>query len=253
MNIEQLIRFRRKELGLTLKQVADALGVAESTVSRYESSEIRNMGIDKIEALAKVLAVKPSYLMGWEDTKPSPPPQQILDEYINRTFTAMNNINEEGKEQVADYAELLDESGKYQPEPTTSKVLDISEYASTHTIGTAAAGSGFNYGDHIIEHKLFMTTDIPDHDFSLNVKGDSMFPTIIDGETIFVIKDYDKIDNDIYVLDIDGETTVKRVKFGKDEIILISDNDEYDDRIVTGYELANTRILGRVVGWEMPT
>ncbi|NLJ70013.1 MAG: helix-turn-helix domain-containing protein [Clostridiaceae bacterium] len=66
MKIEHLIKNRRKELGLTLKQVADALGVAESTVSRYESSEIRNMGIDKIEALTKVLLVSPSYLMGWD-------------------------------------------------------------------------------------------------------------------------------------------------------------------------------------------
>lgn len=66
MEISKIIKNRRIELGLTLKEVADSLGVAESTVSRYESSDIQNMGIDKIEALAKVLKCSPGYLMGWE-------------------------------------------------------------------------------------------------------------------------------------------------------------------------------------------
>lgn len=68
MEIYKIIKNRRLELGLTLKDVAKALGVAESTVSRYESSDIQNMGIDKIEALSKVLRCRPTYLMGWDDS-----------------------------------------------------------------------------------------------------------------------------------------------------------------------------------------
>lgn len=68
MDTYKIIKKRCLELGLTLKDVAKALGVAESTVSRYESLDIQNMGIDKIEALAKVLKCSPAYLMGWENT-----------------------------------------------------------------------------------------------------------------------------------------------------------------------------------------
>lgn len=68
MNINKAIKTRRLELGLTLKEVAKALGIAESTISRYETNNIQNMGIDKIEALAKVLQCSPSYLMGWSDS-----------------------------------------------------------------------------------------------------------------------------------------------------------------------------------------
>lgn len=67
MEVNKIINQRRLELGLTLKDVAKALGVAESTVSRYESLDIKHMGIDKIEALAKVLDCTPAYLMGWEE------------------------------------------------------------------------------------------------------------------------------------------------------------------------------------------
>lgn len=70
MEINERIKARRLELGLTLKDVADALNVAESTVSRYETSNIQNMGIDKIKTLADVLKCSPEYLMGWETASP---------------------------------------------------------------------------------------------------------------------------------------------------------------------------------------
>lgn len=67
MNVQDIIKHRRTELGLTLKDVAKALGVSEGTVSRYETGDIQNMGIDKIQSLSKVLQCSPGYLMGWED------------------------------------------------------------------------------------------------------------------------------------------------------------------------------------------
>lgn len=55
---------RRKELGLTMKEVAEAVGVSEATVSRWESGAIANMRRDRIQALSKVLKVRPTYIMG---------------------------------------------------------------------------------------------------------------------------------------------------------------------------------------------
>ena len=50
---------RRKELGLTLEEVGQAVGVGKSTVRRWENGMIKNMGRDKIAALAKVLQMNP--------------------------------------------------------------------------------------------------------------------------------------------------------------------------------------------------
>lgn len=69
MKVNEIIKKRRKELGLTLKQVAEKLGVSESLISRYESNDVKNMGIDKIIPLAKVLDTTPAFLMGWENKK----------------------------------------------------------------------------------------------------------------------------------------------------------------------------------------
>lgn len=69
MKVNEIIRKRRKELGLTLREVAEKLGVSESLISRYESNDVKNMGIDKLIPLAKVLDTTPAFLMGWEDKK----------------------------------------------------------------------------------------------------------------------------------------------------------------------------------------
>lgn len=58
------LRKRRKELGLTMLEVAKAVGVSEATVSRYESGDIKNMRRDRIEKYAKVLKVSPALIIG---------------------------------------------------------------------------------------------------------------------------------------------------------------------------------------------
>jgi transcriptional regulator with XRE-family HTH domain len=66
MEIKDIIRNKRLEMGLTMKQVADAVGVSEGTVSRWESGEIENMRRDKIAALSKLLSIDPRIIMGWQ-------------------------------------------------------------------------------------------------------------------------------------------------------------------------------------------
>lgn len=58
-NIGSMIYNRRIELGLTLEDVAQAVGVGRSTVRKWENGMIKNMGRDKIAALAAVLHLNP--------------------------------------------------------------------------------------------------------------------------------------------------------------------------------------------------
>lgn len=92
MDIWLKIKNRRNELGLTLKEVAKALGVSESTVQRYETSEIKNMGIDKVEALANILKVTPEYLMGWSDEKGDYSSYDLLP-IIKRKIPVLGNVH----------------------------------------------------------------------------------------------------------------------------------------------------------------
>ncbi|MBR2612040.1 MAG: helix-turn-helix domain-containing protein [Clostridia bacterium] len=56
----------RKARGLTLLEVAEAVGTSKQTVSRYEKGIITNIPKEKIELLARALSVTPAELMGWE-------------------------------------------------------------------------------------------------------------------------------------------------------------------------------------------
>lgn len=64
--IGELIHKRRKELDLTLEEVGDAVGVGKSTVRKWENGMIKNMGRDKIAALARVLQIRPVDLVPGE-------------------------------------------------------------------------------------------------------------------------------------------------------------------------------------------
>lgn len=67
MSLHDDIKQRRIELGLTMADVAQSVGVSEATISRWESGDIANMKRDKIVSLAKALHVSPSFIIGWDE------------------------------------------------------------------------------------------------------------------------------------------------------------------------------------------
>ena len=71
MSVKDIIREKRLELGMTMKEVADKVGVSEATISRWESGEIENMRRGAISSLAKALHISPNEIMGWESPSAS--------------------------------------------------------------------------------------------------------------------------------------------------------------------------------------
>lgn len=65
--LSQRIKELRLKRNKTLLEVAEAIGVREATLQRYESGKIKNIPYEKIQAIAEYLNCTPSYLMGWSD------------------------------------------------------------------------------------------------------------------------------------------------------------------------------------------
>ena len=83
MKVNEAMAARRKELNLTLDEVAKAVGVSKATVFRWESGEIDNMRRDRIAALARILQVSPIFFMD----------EQIdIEKYSNNIPKAKNII-----------------------------------------------------------------------------------------------------------------------------------------------------------------
>lgn len=84
----------------------------------------------------------------------------------------------------------------------------------------------------------------------LTAKGDSMEPTIRDGDTLLVDTSIDSVvDNAIYVVVFAGRTLVKRLQMMRDGSVAIkSDNkDVFDDEIVPSNEVPDIQVAGRVM------
>lgn len=67
MSLAAVLKTRRKELGFTLNDIAQRMGVSEATVQRWESGNIKSLRQGRIAKLAEILNVSPSALMGWEE------------------------------------------------------------------------------------------------------------------------------------------------------------------------------------------
>lgn len=106
MEIKDILKNKRIELGLTMAEVAQKVGVSEATISRWESGEIANMRRDKIAALAQVLKISPSVIMGWEDPQKT---QEYIepDDDIIRIQRARSKMNDSEKAHMMETLKMV--------------------------------------------------------------------------------------------------------------------------------------------------
>lgn len=64
MNIGERIRNRRKELSMSVDELADAIGKNKTTIYRYEKNRIEKIPYDVVIPLAKALDISVSHLTG---------------------------------------------------------------------------------------------------------------------------------------------------------------------------------------------
>nr|WP_307775659.1 S24 family peptidase [uncultured Cetobacterium sp.] len=130
------------------------------------------------------------------------------------------------------------------------------EIVSLPLIGKAAAGTGYiNFEEN---SQMEVVSSIPKSGLSKNsflveVSGDSMFPTLSDGDLVIIdpkTNDKDYLQGKVCVLTYHDQTYVKRVKFEKNRIKLISDNIDkklYKDIIIEEDELEYVICHGVVI------
>ena len=69
MDIGEKLRRRRQELDITQGEVARFVGVAKSTVAKWEAGKIGSMATSRVARLAAVLQVSPLFMLDIENIK----------------------------------------------------------------------------------------------------------------------------------------------------------------------------------------
>lgn len=97
------IKNRRLALELSYQDLSDATGISKSTLQRYETGFIKKVPINQMEVLAKALHVTPAYLMGWEESSPTPLPLTQQEETLVKKY---RQLDADGKEEIDDLIDV---------------------------------------------------------------------------------------------------------------------------------------------------
>lgn len=107
-DISLVIYNQRKQLNMSMQELADKVGVSKSTIKKWESGQISNMRRDKIAKVAYALDLSPADLMGWTET---PTPSDKIDLFVDKeafihVYESQVKIDNQAKRLKA-YAECL--------------------------------------------------------------------------------------------------------------------------------------------------
>lgn len=128
------------------------------------------------------------------------------------------------------------------------EVMTMPSTRQVPVLGTIACGAPILAQEHIDGY-----TGVPEDihaDFALICKGDSMAGArIFDGDMVY-IRQQDTVENgEIAAVLIDGEATLKRVRYYDDCVSFEPENPVYRPIILRGQEMATARILGKAVAF----
>lgn len=165
---------------------------------------------------------------------------------IAKIETGANDIIQS---KVVEFANVLDTTVAYlmgwdNPTPSRKGVV-------VNVLGRVAAGIPIDAIKDIID-----TEEIPEEMartgefFGLQIHGDSMTPSICDGDIVIVKQQNDAESGDIVIATINGDEAIcKRLRKYKDGIELISNNPSYSPFEFNNQEIEEkpVRIIGKVV------
>ena len=107
---------------------------------------------------------------------------------------------------------------------------DTPDFKYVFIIGSIRAGYPVESFENNFDYVKIPTEVSPNGQlYALKVIGDSMMPIVIDGDTIILDKNKDKVNGKICAVTIDNESTLKRVKMDSTGITLIPTNPMYPE------------------------
>lgn len=200
----------REHSGETLEQIGQLVGVNKTTVMRWERGDTWKINIPTLQFLADHFHVSLQWLLGDSATL-----------------------------SVADDNRWLRQHG-----------IAYEHSVSLPIMGSVRAGVGGAVQEEVIGHEAVNpdTLQTGEEYFWLRVSGDSMTPSINDGDLV-LIRRQSCVESGQYAVILvgDEEGLVKRVQYGEDYIELQSINPYYPPRRFEGKDITAVHILGVVV------
>lgn len=204
MNFKTFLRNRREEMGYSQNKLAKAIGITQSYYNTIERGEVRNPPseeiLDKMIAILQLTtkeAAEFKYLAAIERT-----PTLILEEL-----------------------KKLEKQKDATPKVNVSELKDLDNYIPLYS--RISAGIGVFTEEAPVDFISIPGVRNVETLFAVNVKGDSMEPTIKNYSIILCRKGVEVRNGEIGAFIVNEESYVKRLKVTGNYIALISDNPNY--------------------------
>lgn len=198
--------------GIKPSELSEMTGISQATISQYRSGYSQPKQ-PRLMVIAKALGVNPVWLMG-------------LDVPMR--------ISEDEEPQIPQLPNVF---------PITKKRIPL--------LGQIACGEPI-FCNEDRECYIVAGTDVR-ADFCLKARGDSMTGArIMDGDVVFIQKDAEIVNGQIYAVEIDDEATLKRVYYDEaaQELRLLAENPKYPTMVYSGERLAHVHVLGKAIAFQ---
>lgn len=240
MTLGERVKKYREKLGLSQDELATKLGYkSRATIYKIEKG-INDIPFDKIGIFASALGVSEQLLLHDEEELKDRIEPSILELFDGNVENAVSAANQMGipvemlGRQIDSEIFMAAQGGNSSQ---TFKRIPIK--------GEVAAGTPL-YGDDEFDGYI----DGPkDADFAFRVFGDSMEPTFVCGDIIFVRAMPEVSNGSIAVVVIEHSATLKHVYLAGPVMTLISDNKKYNPIVINVMEREDVRIIGLVIGF----
>lgn len=239
-NISQRLKLIRSDLGLSQVKMAALFDMPQTTYSKYE------LGGSIPEKILQGLHSK-GYNIVWLITGEG---SMRLENTHNNEAAEEDILRAPTEDEERIYRETLEKGQKYKIEIETNTVL----IPMTNMKLSAGKGWDWESDESFTGELLPVPVKIArrfskDNLIAATVKGDSMEPTLHDGEPVAYVKQFENGDG-IYALAILDEVYIKRLSIDKlkKEITIISDNPKYPAKTYP-MDQEGLQVLGKVVFW----
>ena len=239
MTLGERVRRYREALGLSQAELARRAGfTSRSAINKIESGHSQ-VSITRIKPLAQALGVHEQRLLyDDEDLRKriDPTMLEFFDDDLNALLNAADSMSVS--------PEMLGRMNDMKTPKNLIPIQKLNKHA-VPVIGEVAAGQPI-----LAEETHDLYVDGPEKaDYALRVSGDSMKPTFLDGDLVYIRATPEVPNGTIAVVLIDDSATLKHVYRAEKTLTLISDNPKYTPMIIDLTEHEYVRVLGVVVGF----
>ncbi|MDO4546636.1 MAG: XRE family transcriptional regulator [Clostridia bacterium] len=244
----KLIRQARINAGLSIKQLAEKMGVSYNTITNWEC-DCGRPNVDYIRLLCDHLDVSADYLLGVDDASREGEGLDTDEKWLVNSYRSFSDAGRRFIKRAA--LSEIERAG--EGNQALCNVVNLKSYSKTRKANfvklheyyqPASAGFGdyLNDDDSYDEVELYSTEKTRLADMIIHANGDSMQPEYFDGDRLLVMK-CDSIDKGkTGVFMINGEGFVKVFEGDR----LASVNKRYKDIVFS--EGDDIRCVGLVIG-----